>query len=327
MSDYSMPKQALTRSRKPRDREAEEASAKDGLVRRVTEIVAARHDGSLGDDHIKLAQVLIMCSLPHSKTSDTHLVRKARLGDGTTLAVTFTAMRKDVPLPYGRDRKLLAWILDRAIQQNSSFVPWGAASEYQKAVGGEGNGRFNAQLRERFSRISSLGITIDRVQPGSMNESVTYSLVHKARLPKSITGPSSKQQALPGMEDEPQGMTITPALFDDIRRYHHVLPRRLWQLLNGPSQIQDLVLWMLVRCFAAASESLIPWDALKDQFSAEDSNPWRLKARVKEAVKILNTLWAEATVTVEEAGIRVQRVPVPLLPDDPEKGRKRRLGS
>lgn len=317
----------ITEQKTARNRKAEAKRAKDKLASRVVEIAAARHDGSLGDDHIKLAQVIIMCSLPHSKTSETHVVRRARLGDGTTLAVTFTAMRKDVPLPYGRDRKLLAWILDRAIQQNSSFVPWGAASEYQKAVGGEGNGRFNSQLRERFRRISSLGITIDRVQPASVNESVTYSLVHKARLPKSITGASSKQQALPGMAEEPQGMTLTPALFDDIRRYHHVLPRRLWQLLNGPSQIQDLVLWMLVRCFAAASESLIPWDALRDQFSAEDSNPWRLKARIKEAVKILNTLWSEATVTVEEGGIRVQRVGVPLLPDDPAKGRKRRLGS
>ena len=108
----------------PRDRKAEATRAKANLAVRVGDIAAARRDGTLGEEYIKLAQVLLMCSLPHSRTEKTQVARKARLGDGTYLMVTLTSMTGGVALPFGRDRKLLAWVLDRAIRNDDPFVPW-----------------------------------------------------------------------------------------------------------------------------------------------------------------------------------------------------------
>ena len=57
----------------PRNRKAEAKRAKAKLVGRVSDLAAARHDGSLGDEHIKLAQVLnhvLATSLPDRQAAD-----------------------------------------------------------------------------------------------------------------------------------------------------------------------------------------------------------------------------------------------------------------
>lgn len=309
----------------PRDRKAEATRAKAKLATRVGDLAVARHDGSLGDDHIKLAQVLIMCSLPHSQTDKQQIVRKARLGDGTYLTVTFSSMLSGVPLPFGRDRKLLAWIFDRAIRSDSPFVGWSAANEYQREMGLPEGGRSNKQLQERFQRIAGLGLAIERQRDG-VTETIGYKVLAQSRLPKSITGRTvdANQRPLPGME-EGLGIRLTAELFNDIRRHNYALPRLLWQTLTGPSQIQDIALWLFVRCYAAASETVIPWSALQEQFGAEDSNPWRIRARAKDAIRVLGTLWPETAITEDVDGIRVRRANVPLLSDDPQKKRVRRL--
>lgn len=308
-----------------RDRIAESKRARAKAVGRIADLAAARHDGSLGDEYIKLAQVLLMCSLPHSRTDKPHVVRKARLGDGTYLNVTLSAMNSGVPLPFGRDRKLLAWIIDRAIRSDNPFVAWSAAAEYQREMGIPEGGKSNKELQARFSRIASLGINIERTGNG-VKRTRAYSVLSDSVLPQSITGyaPDMRQLALSGMETK-FGIQLSSELFDDIRRYNYALPRMLWQTLRGPSQVQDIVLWLFVRAYSANSETVIPWPAFLDQFGSEDSNPRRLKMHAREAVRTLNTLWPEARLNEDADGIRVQKIAAPLLPDDTTKKRIRRL--
>lgn len=315
----------MTAAKTPRNRLAETKRAQSRSVGRITELAAARHDGSLGDEYIKLAQVLLMCSLPHSRTDKPHVVRKARLGDGTYLNVTLSAMNSNVPLPFGRDRKLLAWLIDRAIRNDNPFVPWSAAAEYQREMGIPEGGKSNKELQARFSRIASLGINIERTGNG-VKRTRAYAVLSDSMLPQSITGyaPETRQLALSGMENR-FGIQLSTELFDDIRRYNYALPRMLWQTLTGPSQVQDIVLWLFVRAYAASSETIVPWAALLEQFGSEDSNPRRLKMHAREALRTLNTLWPEARLAEDEEGIRVQKIKAPLLPDDPTKKRVRRL--
>ncbi len=77
---------------------------------RVADLAVSGRDQTLGDEYIKLAQAMILCTLPHSATKETKITRRARLGDGTTLAVTFSATADGVGLPHGADRKLLFWL-------------------------------------------------------------------------------------------------------------------------------------------------------------------------------------------------------------------------
>lgn len=315
----------MTIKKASRDRSAESLRAKAKSIGRISDLAVARHDGSLGDEYIKLAQVLLMCSLPHSRTDKSHVVRRARLGDGTYLNLTLSAMNSNVPLPFGRDRKLLAWIIDRAIRSDNPFVPWSAAAEYQREMGIPEGGKSNKELQARFARIASLGINIERTGNG-VKRTRAYAVLSDSVLPQSITGyaPETRQLALSGMENR-FGIQLSSELFDDIRRYNYALPRLLWQTLTGPSQVQDIVLWLFVRAYAASSETVIPWPALIEQFGSEDSNPRRLKMHAREALRTLNTLWPESKLIEDTEGIRVQKTKVPLLPDDTTKKRVRRL--
>ena len=106
-----------------RDRRAEAERAHANMADRVSNLAVYRHDGTLGLEYIKLAQAMLMCGLPYSQTSERQVSRRARLGDGSYLDVTFSALLRGVALPYGADRKLLAWLLDRAIRSDSHFFP------------------------------------------------------------------------------------------------------------------------------------------------------------------------------------------------------------
>ncbi len=318
------PTQGVPKKR-PRDRKKEDVLAQVRQVQRVLSIVDAKHDGKLGDEYIKLAQAMILCTLPYSATKETKITRQARLGDGSTLYVTFSAAHPNVGMPFGADRKVLAWIFDKAIRTESPFIPWSSAVEFQKEMGLTKGGKNNRDLNKRFERVAGLVINIQR-EAGEGKRDLTYPLIERSYLPSSITGKkleTGMQQSLPELADR-YGFAMNPSLFNDIRKHHIVLPRRLWAEIKGPTQVQDLVFWLIFRCYSAASETIIPWKALTEQFP-QDSNPHRNRLHTRKAIKTLKVLWPGVQIEEVPQGIRVDRAKQALLDDDAAKGRVRRL--
>jgi hypothetical protein len=309
-----------------RDRSAEKLRALDKKALRLGELVDDRNTGKLGEEVIKLAQAMILCTLPYSATSERTITRKARLGDGSTLSVTFSAGMEGVQLPFGADRKLLAWILDRAIKSDSPSIGWESAWEYQKEMGLSRSGKNNHDLRERFIRISGLNINIQRKDSTSV-AGKNYSIIERYYLPRSIRGKGQDldQPNLPDIPShDPYEVCLNRALFEDIRLHHVVVPRALWAQTKGNSQVQDMVLWLYCRCYAAQTESVIPWAALADQFP-QDSNRRRMREHAREAIRMLRHLWLGCRVEAIDVGILVDKATAPLLLDDASKGRIRRL--
>jgi hypothetical protein len=316
----------LARTIVVRDRAAEKRAARDKQALRLGQLCDDRNTGKLGEEVIKLAQAMILCTLPYSATTDRSITRKARLGDGSTLSVTFSAGMDNVPLPFGADRKLLAWILDRAINSDSPSIGWESAWEYQKEMGLSRSGKNNRDLRERFIRISGLNINIQRKDTTSV-AGKNFSIIERYYLPRSIRGRNddAAQQTLPDIPThEPYEVCLNQTLFEDIRKHHVVVPRLLWSQTKGNSQVQDMVLWLYCRCYAAQTESVIPWAALADQFP-QDSNRRRVREHAREAIRVLHTLWKGCRIEAIDTGILVDRATQPLLLDDPSKGRIRRL--
>ncbi len=73
-----------------RDRAAEKRVAKGKQALRLGQLLDDRNTGKLGDEVIKIAQAMLLCTLPYSATNENHITRTARLGDGSTLTVTFS---------------------------------------------------------------------------------------------------------------------------------------------------------------------------------------------------------------------------------------------
>lgn len=312
-----------TNQHRKRDYKAELEAARLKTSDRIADLAVARKDQTLGEEYIKLAQAMILCTLPHSATTDTKITRKARMGDGSMLSVTFSATADGVSMPFGADRKLLFWLLDRAIRLDSPFIPWSSAAEYQREVGIEKGGRGNKQLRERFARISGLVISITRkgAEATALN---TFPLIERSYLPNSISDLPGDQASLPEMGDR-YGVMLHAPLFADIKKHNTVMPRRLWLEIKGPTAVQDLVFWLFYRCYQAASETTIPWNALSEQFPNGDSNPYRLRQHVRKAIKLLKVLWPEAQVREAPNGIWVDKARAAMLEDDPSRNRVRRL--
>lgn len=316
-------------SAKPRDRQGESTAAFAKQANKLADIRVARSNGTLGDEVIKLAQSMIMCTLPYGKTLESEIVREARLGDGSILTVTFQAIDRSrgILLPYGADRHLLAWIFDRAIRSDSPYIAWESASEYRHEMGLSIGGSGHKQLAQRFERLSSMLVKIRRESDlDSGVARANYMIVEKSFLPRSITGREvdpEGQEVLPGLGGR-YGFQLSQGLWEDIKRYHRVLPRQIWRELQGSSQLQDLVYWLIIRCYEARTQTIIPWTALQAQFP-QDKNPRRLRATARQAVRYIHTIWPEVRLWDTPTGLRVDYCPEPLLPDDVSKGRVRNL--
>lgn len=113
---------------KPRNHKPEEHKAQMSLLTAMEELRETRLD--MTDSLVQIAQALIFCGLPYRRTEERQIERKTRASDGSTVTVTFTASRKDVDLPYGSDRTLLHWLIDKAIKTKSPFVSWEYASDF-----------------------------------------------------------------------------------------------------------------------------------------------------------------------------------------------------
>jgi len=313
-----------------RDYAKERQSALERTVDRVAELREDRNSGALGDEVIKMAQALILCTLPYRPTEERQIMRTARLSDGSTLRVTFTAGITGVNMPFGNDRHLMAWLFDKAINSDTSFVTIKSASDYLRETGKSRNGDRVKELAVRLSRLAGLVIGIER-RAADATQTVMLPMIASSNLPHNLTveieREESGQESLPGLED-PFGIQLEERFFQDIKRHHVAIPRRLWMQLQGQKggpQLQDLLIFFVYRCYCAQRETVIPWHGLREQFPQDDSNPRRLKQSVKKAIQQLRVLWPEVRIDVLKEGVWINRAAQPLLPDDPSRKRVRRI--
>jgi hypothetical protein len=305
---------------KSRDYANEKKAAMEQSEKWYGQLVLDRDTGVLDSQAIKLAQVMLLCALPYQTTPEREVSRTARLGDGSMLEITFGAGKRGVPLPFGSDRKLLSWLLDKAIRSDSPFVEWSSAEEYMREFGLTG-GSGRAHVRASFKRISYLIVRYERLSEYE-SEGCNYSLIERWRLPNSIAPLGKKVVSISSIRN--YGVVFNQNFYADIKKHQISLPRGIWSHSRGSSKVHDIMLWLYVRCYQARSESMIPFATFEDQFGV-DSNPRRLMAHIKKAITILCGLWPGAQIEVRGDLIWVDRATAPMLPDDPAKKRRSTL--
>lgn len=212
--------------RKPRDYAKERKAAIEASVDRTVALREDRDTGALGDEVIKMAQALILCTLPYRPTAERQVVRSARLSDGSTLRVTFTAGINGIDMAFGNDRHLMAWLFDKAINSDTAFVTIKSASDYLRETGKSRNGDRVKELAARLSRLTGLVIGIERRGAGS-TQTVMLPMIASSNLPSNLTvqlrAENSGQRSIPGMEN-PFGIQLEERFFQDIKNI--TLPSR-----------------------------------------------------------------------------------------------------
>lgn len=292
-----------------RDRRIEDIKARCSLATNLSSIAVERStfpfDSSL---LFRVAHFLVLCALPYRQTAERQIIRKARLGDGTTLTVIFTAVDPDVAMPFGADRIPLHWAINRAISHESPIVYWDEIGEYFDEMGMRKGGRAYEELAARWERILSLDVFIKREgRDLPVIERQGYHMIEASRLPKSLRpGHEGLFASNPEFKDR-CGFRFNSLVFDQILKANIPVLRSLITATRKRSQLQDYMLFLIWRSYGAETESLIPWDKLREQLWSEDTNPYRLKSRMEQAIDHLHhgTGWNELNAHAMTKGLLI----------------------
>ena len=291
--------------KKPRNRKVEDHLSKTRQAAALAKVRIDR-DANGGEEEIfQVAQALILCGLPYDKTDQTKITRSARLADGSVVDVTFSTGLK-AGMPYGSDRSLLHFLFDKAVKSDSRFVSWETATEFLQMMNMAQGGKNRRDLRQRFLRIRSLTIGVERTtQYGTTSDLMP--VIRHSHLPTSVDVRAEQrgQSLLPIGSDVVFGVEIDPAFFADLKRYHVPTPAAIIRTTRNKSQLQDIMLWLHWRCYAANKSSLIKWEYLRMQLWQDDKTSRRIKVRFTEAITALRIIWPELQAEALKTGLMV----------------------
>ncbi len=287
----------------PRSYRNEEIAAQTSLFDAMTDFRVERRSG-VSHELVQIAHALILCGLPYRSTDATEHVRISRSADGSLIRVTFFALGKDkegnrIPMAFGSDRTLLHWCVDRAIKLKSNFVPLENAKNFMDEVGQRPTGPNYARLRAAYQRISAMAIVVERFN--STEERNITPIMQNSRLPLSIKPRDSQVAPIEG----PSGIQFDQRFFNEFMQNHVPFPWAMLRTLDQKPQMQDYIVFLHWRSFAAKSTTLIPWNIMREQLWQDDSNPWRIRSRFSEAITILRIAWPELNAEAESKGLRI----------------------
>ncbi len=129
----------------------------------------------------------------------------------------------------------MAWLFDQAINSDTAFVTIKSASDYLSETGKARNGDRVKELASRLSRLTGLVIGIER-RSSEATQTVMLPMIASSNLPNNLTvqlkAEKNGQKTIPGLET-PFGIQLEERFFQDIKKHHVAIPRRLWMQLQG----------------------------------------------------------------------------------------------
>jgi hypothetical protein len=300
---------ALTSPEAPEARRNYRTEVRNSRTELATKMVMLR-EARLGPspEVIVTAQFLIFMGLPNRPTSERVIRKSTRMGDGSQIVVTFTAMNEGIDLPYGSDVNMLHWMINRAVQLESPFVSWETAQEYLTWMNLSKGGRTLKELRARFERIAGLAITVQRTDSTDV-ETFVMPVVRASRLPRSVKPQEGDHGALVGASagqqrpSRPRGLMFDESFYKDFIAHNVPMLKALLFLVSERPQLQQYIGFLGWRSWAASSATLIPWASLREQIWHGDSNERRIKQRFKETIQALRIAWPELQAEVRPKGL------------------------
>jgi hypothetical protein len=286
----------------PRNYSIEKVAAQESLFETVVNYGIQRKTG-VNPDLTQIAHALILCGLRYRKTDAFEYSRCSRAADGSQVRVTFYSCGRDVqgnriPLAFGADRTVLHWAVDEAIKNKSSFVQLDSTSKFIRDIGQADSGQNYKRLREAFQRVSSLAIVVERYSQGGDQNRTIMPIIEHSHLPGSLMPGST---SITG----PVGIRFGESFFKEFSKHHAPFPTSLLRDLAQKPQMQDYIVFLNWRSFAAKTTTHIPWNLMREQLWQDDTNPRRIITRFAEAIEILKIAWPELNAEATTRGLKI----------------------
>lgn len=267
------------------------------------------------------AQALILCGLPYKPLLDesgrpmTHYKRTARTARGT-VSLIVAAADPDIPLPYGKDRAVLAWLQTKAKRQGNPTVTWKSASEFFELFDLDKGGRTYAQFHETWRRLGNAVFTIE-IETETRTKGRLIPLLEEWDLP---TGKDRKKEAsgqphLPGLQ---YFVTLSPTLWKHLQESAVPLRLEVMRHFQDEPKAWDFVAlicyrsWLCERSLSGGFNPVarISWKDLAEQLGTVDKDAYRLRNTLRTILAKLKKIWPECQAELERGGLLCIKPPI-----------------
>ncbi len=277
-----------------------------------------------GETHLSRSQLLIqakgllLCTLPLQRTPETRLRRRARIGRTDEIRVTFAAVDSSIPLPFGADRALLAWIQTRAFRDG--YVVFDTLKDFFAAFRLNSSGANYAHFKKRLERIANLTVQV-RVT-GSDIDITNAPPIERAVFPS--TPVAERHLRVPDAQDGERtvrppryGLQLSRSFHQYLRHSPITLPLELLRPFHAKPIAWDLASLAVWRCYAASRASVIPWDSLVEHLGSHDRDRKQLKRSLSRTLNTIRLAYPgfPARLLPRYRGLAVEPWRLPAAPD------------
>jgi hypothetical protein len=261
------------------------------------------------------ARAMVLCGLPYRKTDKKTLVKTSRLGSGQTLRVTYTA-QGDYPLPFGKDRAVLAVITTAASRQNSPRVRFDSAMAFLDAFGLTDSGTNFKNLGNSINRLKSFSCYIS-IDDGTYEQSNNGVVVKRAGTPSQLAlNQEQDWQTSPPIHPDGFYVELDPSFFQEIQEHGIPIPLDLMRRYANVPLAWDFITFINYRSKITNGPSRITLDALCMMLGSTDDNLRKIRMRLEAILDELSEVWPECNVHFEGRGMKAV-----LCIDKPINGR------
>ena len=249
------------------------------------------------------ARAMVLCGLPYKKTDLRQITKSARLGSGQRLSVTFTALGTH-PIPYGRDRAVLAWITTCASRTGNPKVQFDSAMEFMRAFDLTDAGPNYKYLRECMDRLKSFSCYIT-VNNDDSEASSQNSVVRQAILPSRIDmkHETRGEMRLP-MIQRGFYVELDPTFFEEIQKHGVPIPLDLMKRYASNPLAWDFITFLNYRTRIGKTPSRIPMEVLAGMIGTANPNLRRLRFELDKILDELREIWPELPAKFEGRGLK-----------------------
>jgi hypothetical protein len=250
------------------------------------------------------AKALVFCGFPLQPTSLTSIARQAQLGVDSHLTVYFSTTEPGIPIPYGADRALLAWIT--TLTYDTGFVTFTSLTDFFDAFQLARSGVQYQRFEQRLHRLLSLSLSVILKTP-SGTVRLNMRPLQKAYTPRDSSEARqlleaenrSEQLSLLPNDLKRYGIVLDPAFHEYLRDNPVVLPLTLMRRFHARPLYWDAASYLLYRCWSARTRSRIAWSLVRKQLASVDQHDRRL-------VQSLNRVAQEIRVDYPDFPARVE---------------------
>jgi hypothetical protein len=249
------------------------------------------------------ARAMVLCGLPYRKTDKKTLVKTSRLGSGQTLRVTYTA-QGDYPLPFGKDRAVLAVITTAASRQNSPRVRFDSAMAFLDAFGLTDSGTNFKNLGNSINRLKSFSCYIS-IDDGTYEQSNNGVVVKRAGTPSQLAlDKEGDWQNNHPIHSDGFYVELDPSFFQEIQEHGIPIPLDLMRRYANVPLAWDFITFINYRSKITNGPSRIALDALCMMLGSTDDNLRKIRMRLEEILHELSEVWPECNVHFEGRGLK-----------------------